>query len=172
MARIRYPDPSQYEREPLAERIKRERDGKVLNLYKMLLHSPPVAEGWLAFLTSIRQHAALPGRYRELAILRVAVLNGADYEFEVHVPFALKEGISPSVIDALRANLSQDGLDGADRAVIAYTDSMTREIHVSDDVFAQVREHFAERHVVELTATIAGYNCVSRFLEALRVDVE
>ena len=50
MARIRYPDPSQYEREPLAERIKRERGGKVLNLYKMLLHSPPVAEGWLAFL--------------------------------------------------------------------------------------------------------------------------
>ena len=162
----------QFEREPLAERIKRERGGKVLNLYKMLLHSPPVAEGWLAFFTSIRQHAALPGRYRELAILRVAVLNGADYEFDVHVPFALKEGVSPSVIDALRAKRVPDGLDGADRAVIAYADSMTREIHVPDDVFAEVREHFAERQVVELTATIAGYNCVSRFLEALRVDAE
>jgi AhpD family alkylhydroperoxidase len=171
VARIRYPDPSEFEREPLAERIKRERGGKVLNLYRMLFHSPPVAEGWLAFFTSIRQKAALTGRYRELAILRVAVLNGADYEFDVHVPFALKEGVSPSVIDALRAK-RVDGLDGADRAVIAYADSMTREIHVPDDVFAEVREHFAERQVVELTATIAGYNCVSRFLEALRVDAE
>jgi alkylhydroperoxidase family enzyme len=172
VARIRYPDPSQYEREPVVERIKRERGGSVLNLYKMLLHSPAVAEGWLAFLTSIRQKAALPGRYRELAILRVAVLNGADYEFEVHVPFALKEGWAQAVIDALRAKRVPDELDGADRAVIAYADSMTREIHVPDDIFASVREHFAERQIVELTATIAGYNCVSRFLEALRVDGE
>ena len=171
MARIRYPESSEYEHEPIAERIERER-GKVLNLYKMLLHSPPVAEGWLAFFTAIRQNAALPGRYRELAILRVAVLNGADYEFEVHVPFARNEGFAQAVIDALRAGRVPDGLEGADRAVIAYADSMTRQIHVPDEVFAQVREHFAERDVVELTATIAGYNCVSRFLEALRVDRE
>ena len=172
MARIPYPDPSRYEGEPLAERIKRERGGKVLNLYKMLLHSPPVAEGWLAFFTAVRQSAELPGRYRELAILRVAVLNGADYEFKAHAPFALKEGIAQAAIDALRARRVPDALDGADRAVIAYADSMTREIHVPDDVFAQVREHLAEHHVVELTATIAAYNCVSRFLEALRIDPE
>jgi alkylhydroperoxidase family enzyme len=172
VARIPYPDPSRYEHEPLAERIKRERGGNVLNLYKMLLHSPPVAEGWLAFFTSIRQNAALQGRYRELAILRVAVLNGASYEFEIHVPFALKEGCAAALVDALRAERVPDALDRADRAVIAYADSMTREIHVPDDVFAQVREHFDERQIVELTATIAGYNCVSRFLEALRVDGE
>ena len=49
---------------------------------------------------------------------------------------------------------------------------MTREIHVPDNVFARMREHFAERDVVELTATIAAYNCVSRFLEALRIDLD
>lgn len=172
MARIRYPDPFEYEAEPLAERIKRERGGQLLNLYKMLLHCPPVAEGWLAFLTSIRQKAELPGRYRELAILRVAVLNGADYEFAIHVPFALNEGLPQAVIDALPAGPPPDAMDGADRAVIAYADSMTRDIHVPDDVFAQVREHFDERQVVELTATIAAYNCVSRFLEALGIDSE
>jgi alkylhydroperoxidase family enzyme len=172
VARIRYPDPTQYEREPLAERIKRERGGKVLNLYRMLLHSPPVAEGWLAFFSSIRQKAALPGRYRELAILRVAVLNGADYEFEAHVPFALNEGLAQAAVDALRVERVPERLDSAGRAVLAYAESMTRAIHVPDEVFAQVREHFAERQVVELTATIAGYNCVSRFLEALRIDSE
>ena len=49
---------------------------------------------------------------------------------------------------------------------------MTRDVHVPDDVFAQVREHLTERYVIELTATIAAYNCVSRFLEALRIDPE
>jgi AhpD family alkylhydroperoxidase len=172
MARIPYPDPSRYEGQPLAERIRRERGGQLLNLYRMLLHSPPVTEGWLAFLTAIRHETELPARYRELAILRVAVLNGAEYEFEAHVPFALKEGVSREAIDALRANCTTSDLDEADRAVVAYADAMTREIHVPDDVFAQMREHFAERDVVELTATIAAYNCVSRFLEALRIDLE
>ena len=172
MARIPYPDFSLGDREPLAERIKRERGGKLLNLYKVLLHSPSLAEGWLAFLTSVRQRAELPGRYRELAILRVAVLNGAEYEFTAHVPFALREGIAQADIDALHANGVASGLTDADRAVLAYTDSMTREIRVADPVFAAVRMHFAEREIVELTATIAAYNCVSRFLEALRIDPE
>ena len=49
---------------------------------------------------------------------------------------------------------------------------MTRTIRVPDDVFAAVRRHFAEREMVELTATIGAYNLVSRFLEALQVDHE
>jgi alkylhydroperoxidase family enzyme len=172
MARIPYPDPSRYEREPLAERIRRERGGKILNLYRMLLHSPPFAEGWLGFFTAVRQKGTLPGRHRELAILRIAVLNGADYEFAAHVPFALKEGFEQPQLDALRDGRTPEGLTDADRAVIAYADAMTREIHVGDEVFARVRAHFGERDIVELTATVAGYNCVSRFLEAMRIDHE
>jgi alkylhydroperoxidase family enzyme len=45
-------------------------------------------------------------------------------------------------------------------------------VRVPDDIFARVRGHFAERELVELTVTIAGYNCVSRFLEAIQVDHE
>lgn len=172
MARIPYPDQSRYAREPLADRIKRERGGKILNLYKMLLHSPPIAEGWLTFFTAVRQKGTLSGRHRELAILRIAVLNGADYEFAAHVPFALKEGLAQAQLDALRANGLPEGLTDADRAVIAFADAMTREVHVPDEVFAQVQTHFGERDIVELTATIAGYNCVSRFLEAMRIDHE
>ena len=56
--------------------------------------------------------------------------------------------------------------------MLAYTTAMTREIRVRDDVFAAVRAHFAPAQVVELTATIGGYNLVSRFLEALEVDHE
>jgi alkylhydroperoxidase family enzyme len=172
MARIPYPDASGHELEPLVERIKGERGGKLLNLYKMLLHSPPVAEGWLTFFTAIRQSTELPGRYRELLILRIAVVNGAEYEFDAHAPVALSEGVSQAVIDDLRANRVPAALDDADRAVLEYADSMTRDVDVPDDVFARLREHLTERDVVELTATIAAYNCVSRFLEALRIDQE
>jgi alkylhydroperoxidase family enzyme len=46
---------------------------------------------------------------------------------------------------------------------------MTRDIQVPDELFAEVRRHFDTQDLVELTATIAGYNLVSRFLEAMQV---
>jgi alkylhydroperoxidase family enzyme len=170
MARISYPNPGDPGIAPLVERIKSER-GKLLNLYGMLLHSPPLAEGWLAFLTAVRQKCSLSCRIRELAIMRVAVINGADYEFRAHTPFALKEGISQPQIDALREG-KIDVFDEPERSVLAYCESMTREVHVPDAVFEAVRMHFNERELVELSATIAAYNLVSRFLEALQIDHE
>ena len=172
MARIPYPDLTQAEIAPVAERIKAERGGKVLNLYRMLLHSPPVADGWRAFLTAIRQKGLLPGRYRELVILQVAVLNRADYEFNAHVPFAIKEGFTAAQLETLKRGELPPDLTEADRAVLRYTDAMTRSVEVPEDVFAAVRANFTEREIVELTATVGAYNLVSRFIVAMKIDHE
>ena len=153
---------------PLIARIRTER-GKLLDLYKILLHSPAVVEGWLSFFTAIRQKTKLAGRYRELAILRVAILNGADYEYQAHLPFALKEGATGEQIAALKAWQLSPLFDATERAVLAYTDTMTKQIQVPDALFAEVQTHFDAQDLVELTATIAGYNLVSRFLEAMQV---
>ena len=169
MARLPYIEEADHpELAPLVARIKAER-GKLLDLYKLLLHSPAVMEGWLALFTAIRQKAKLGGRYREFAILRVALLNGADYEYQAHLPFALKEGASEAQIAALPAWQVSSSFDAAERALLAYTDAMTKQIQVPDALFEAVRAHFDEQELVELTATIAGYNLVSRFLEAMQV---
>lgn len=55
------------------------------------------------------------------------------------------------------------------RAVLAYCDAMTIGVKVDAEIFANVRSVFAEQEVVEITATVAAYNCVSRFLVALDV---
>lgn len=173
MARVAYGDENDSPAiKALADQIRSERDGRMLNLYSMLLNAPPVAEGWLALFTAIRQQCTLRGDYRELVILRVALLNGADYEYQVHVPFALSEGVTQCQIDALAQWQESSVLTPEQRAVLAYTDSMTRDIHVPDAVFDALRDYFNKREIVELTATIGGYNLVSRFLEALAVDPE
>ncbi|RYY69901.1 MAG: carboxymuconolactone decarboxylase family protein [Comamonadaceae bacterium] len=171
MARIGYPDDSNPEVAALRAQIVAER-GKLHNLYRLLLNSPPVAQGWLNFLTAIRQQTSISPAIRELSILRIAVINKADYEFVSHVPFALKAGLAQEQIDAI-AQWEGFGLfSPVERAVLGYTDSMTRDVHVPDAVFEAVRPHFDDRGMTELTATIAAYNLVSRFLEALHVDPE
>lgn len=169
MARIPYADPTRPEIKDLADRIVRER-GSLLHLYAMLLHSTPVAQGWLGYLTAIRHECALEGSLRELVIVEIAHLNGAAYEAEQHAPIALQEGLTQAQVDALPNWRDAVLFDATQQAVLAYCDSMTREVHVPADVFAQVRAVLDERRLVELTATIGAYNMVSRFLEALGID--
>ena len=169
MARIGFgSDDANAEVKALAEQIRRERGG-LGELYRTLLNSPPVAQGWLNLLTAIRQQCELSARYREIVIIRIAVINGADYEKQSHIPHARKAGMSDAQIEALSDWRSSKLFDEGDRAVLAYTDAMTRDVQVSDAVFGDVRKRFDDRQITELTATIAAYNLVSRFLIALQV---
>lgn len=168
MARLPYADLNNPDIKPLVDQIIAER-GSVLHLYQMLLHSRPVAQGWLNHLTGIRQNTTISGAIREMVIMRIAHLNRAPYEADQHAPIALKEGLSQQQLDALTDWESSNVFSDVERAVLAYTDAMTRNVQVSDDVFNAVKAHFDARELVELTATIATYNMVSRFLEALQI---
>ena len=168
MARLPYADLDGVDQAPLVQRIVAER-GSVLHLYQMLLHSPPLAEGWLAYLTAVRHKLTIGGALRELIIMRVAQLNGAPYEADQHQPIALQEGVTPAQLDALASWAGADCFDATERAVLRLTDAMTRDIHFDATLLAAVHERLGERGTVEAVATIAAYNMVSRFLEALQI---
>jgi len=143
--------------------------GEIPLLYQVLLNSAPVAQGWEKMLTAVRNRSSLPADLREMVIIRVAALNRAPYELEAHRPVALAAGVSEAKLDALRAPHPGDAFTPLERAVLALTDAMTREVQVSDALFDPLRAHFDERALVELVATVAAYNMVSRLLEALRI---
>ena len=171
MARLPYADLTTPQAQPLVERIVAER-GSVLHLYQMLLHSPPLAEGWLAFLTAVRHKLSLPGDLRELVIMRVAILNGAPYEAEQHAPIALAEGLSQAQLDALGDWPTAQVYTPLQQDILALTDAMTRDIQVPEERISALREQLGEKCLVELVATIGAYNMVSRFLEALQIHSE
>jgi AhpD family alkylhydroperoxidase len=170
MAHLPYADLSAPELQPLVQRIVAER-GSVLHLYQMLMHSPPLAEGWLGYMTAVRQRMQLPGALRELVIMRIAHLNGAPYEADQHAPIALQEGLSADQLAALAAwPAAPEGLfTPQQQNVLRLADAMTRDIHVDAALVQLLRAELGERQLVELVGTIASYNMVSRFLEALQI---
>ena len=170
MTRIPYADENQNAEVAAAAAEIRKTRGQVSNLYRLLLNSPPVARGWVNLLTAVRQQCHLAGKYREITIMRVAIINGADFEYKSHIAFALKEGLRQEQIDALPEWQESDVFDAAERAVLAYTDAMTNDVQVPDSVFDPLKLHFDARELTELTVTIAAYNLVSRFLEAVQFD--
>ena len=148
----------------------------LLPLDLALLHSYPVTEGWNSFIGAIRTRTTLTTVVRELAICRVAVVNGALFEWEQHAPLLTEGGLSADALKFIgdaEADFSNEAassvLSADQRAVLKYTDAMTKTVTVPDEVFAELKGCFDEREVVEITATIAAYNCVSRFLVALDV---
>ena len=149
----------------IVDRVRERRaPGELLLLDRALLHAPPVADGWNSFFGSIRQRSTLSDDIRELAISRVAVLTKAHFEWDQHSPLAEKAGVN---LEALKRD--GEGLTAKQLAVLRYTDAMTKEVQVNKDMFSGVQQYFNNREVVEITATIAAYNCCSRFLVALDV---
>jgi alkylhydroperoxidase family enzyme len=156
----------------LIARIKSERGGRLLTLYKVLLNSEPIADGWLRLFTAIRQRTILDGSIREIAILRIAAINNALYEFEAHRPFALQEGVPEDWLEDIKAGRIPAGADERTHAVINYTDALTRDATVSQAAHDQVRAYLSEREMLEFVVTVAAYNMVSRVLNALRIEHE
>jgi alkylhydroperoxidase family enzyme len=176
MPRIAYLPPDVNEPATLVAAIRARRGGELLNLDRMLLHSPPLAAGWNAFLKAVRTELSLDVRLREMAICAVAAANGAAYEFHHHAPVFLHAGGTVAQVEALRApdRAVEDGalFDPQARAVLRLTIDMTRQVAVSDAAFEAVRLALGDRGTVELVGVIAAYNMVSRFLVALGITAE
>lgn len=156
----------------LVQAVRARRGGRLLNLDRQLLHSSPLARGWNHYMGAVRGETVLDGGLRELVILLVAVLNRAPYEFHQHVPVALAEGLTRAQVDAVALWQESPLFDECQRDVLAYAQAMTLQVQVAQELFDAVRRRFDDRALVELTATVAAYNMVSRFLEALQIDIE
>ncbi|MBI5254894.1 MAG: carboxymuconolactone decarboxylase family protein [Burkholderiales bacterium] len=177
MPRLPYLTDEQAGPPELVAAIRARRGGRLGNLDRILLHSPPVATGWGQLMGRVRNELALSPKLKELAMCAVAVLNRADYELHHHAPLLLAAGGTQAQIDALAqlpASAEREDLfDAAERATLALTVQMTRDVAVSDAVFDSVRQALGEdRLVFELITVIAAYNMVSRILVAVGIDIE
>ena len=171
------PDDDQIGPKELVDAIRSRRpEGKLLNLDRILLHSPAYAKGWNGLFAAIRGQLSLPPKLRETAIMAVGALNQADYEWVQHESEYLKAGGTQAQLAALKnvaAAAKNDKLfDEGERATLALTEEMTRSIKVSDATMKRIRKALPLDQVVELVGTIAGYNMASRFLVATGVELE
>ena len=157
----------------MIERFRAGRRGKLINIYRLLLNAPPLAESWFNHSNAVRWKATLPGRLREIVIIRIGHVTNSQYVLRQLVPsLALADGLSLVECDALADWRASKCFSASERAVLAYADTMTRDIVVPDAVFAEVERHFNAREIVELTVLIATYNMNARVLQALQLDLE
>ncbi len=157
---------------PFIARVKSER-GRLINLYRVLMNSPAIAAGWLDFNSTVRYSTTLDAALREMIILRVSILNGAEYQARIHgASHALQAGLTAEQIAALDAWQDSTLFTPAQRAALAWTDAMTRQIEVADPLHAELKRHFNDQAIVEITVLAGAYNMHTRVARALRIEPE
>ena len=146
--------------------------GPFRNQVAVFAHVPAAMTHLMSMLMDLREAATLPKRYLEIAIVVVSKLNECHYCVAHHKPFLAVEGISPAGIDRL-LEADNPELDEVDRLVIAYARTAWETPNrISDTLFQQLRQHFSEAQVVELTLRITLCGFFNRFNDALQIETE
>lgn len=153
----------------LADIQARRPGGQLIGIDRLLLRSPPLAEGWNGLMRRVRAEFQLKLEYLELIMLRVAVLNGASFEWDVHYPVYLQAGGTEAKAAALQQPEPGAEFSSLERLLIELTDQSTRGVVVEAMVIEALKQTLGERQTVEAVATVAAYNMVSRFLVALDI---
>jgi len=153
----------------LADIQARRPGGQLIGIDRLLLRSAPLAEGWNGLMRRVRAEFELKLEYLELIMLRVAVLNGASFEWDVHYPVYLQAGGTEAKAKALQQSELDSQFSALERLLIELTDQSTRGVAVEAPVIEALKTSLGERQAVEAVATVAAYNMVSRFLVALDI---
>ncbi|KAF7372745.1 putative glycosidase C21B10.07 [Mycena sanguinolenta] len=165
--------------DPIADAIRARRtNGTLLDLDGVLLNVPLLAQAHSNLFDVIRSNSSLPPTMRELIILRVVVLTNASYEWIQHEPVARMAGLTTEQLLVIRLAppfFASQGLNftavlGADLvAAMTFTDWITQNIRVPDDVFDSLRPFLNDSQLVEAVGTAASY-AGGRLIVALNVD--
>ncbi len=130
MARLPYLEP---ESAPPAVRELFDRLPAKLNVFKLMAHAETLFRPLLALGTAILAQEELPPRMRELAILRVARLAAAEYEWVQHVPMAHAAGVGEAQVEALRrGEIDPVCFDPVERLVLRFVLNITNATAAPD----------------------------------------
>ena len=170
MARLPYVDPAK-----ASERVREtlERVPAPLKIFFMMAHAETNLRPLLRLGTSILTAQKLNAALRELAILRVARLSPAEYEWIQHVPIAQAVGVTAAQVEALkRDDIIASCFSATEQLVLRFTTEVVRDVRASDAAFAEMTRHFSPQEIVELILAIGFYMTMARLMETTGIDIE
>jgi AhpD family alkylhydroperoxidase len=127
----------------------------------------------LKALYEIEKYLAGSGLEHKLLLLikmRASQINGCAYCLDMHSIDARAEGETEQRLYTLNAWAETPFFSDRERAALAWTEAATNvsETHVPDEVFEEVKKHFSEKEIVDLTLAVAMINLWNRVAISLR----
>lgn len=133
-----------------------------------LLRNPALLERVAKLGELLRFESVLDPRVRELATCVVARHVSNRFEWAMHAPLALKAGIAPDAIEALRQGAAPPTLAADEQAAFEFVRELLATHGVSDPTYRSALARWGERGVVELTTLVGYFAMVSWLMNVAR----
>ncbi len=120
------------------------------------------------------QGCSLDSGLIHLVKMRASQINGCAYCLNMHSRDARAEGETEQRLYLLDAWHESPCYSDRERAALAWTEALTlvTEGHVPDEVYAEVKPHFSEKELIDLSFVIAAINSWNRLSIASRTMPE
>ena len=145
--------------------------GKVVGPLKVWLNNPGLAEHAQALGAYARFNSSLPPRLSELAICITGAFWKANYEWFAHAPMAIKAGIDPAAIEAIRVGSTPKLTKSDEQTVYDFATELVRNKRVSSATFERAKKELGLTSVIDLVGIIGYYSLVSVTLNAFEMPL-
>ncbi len=144
-----------------------------VNILDTLVRHPALLRRWMPFFVHVLHKSSLSARDREILILRVGRLCGAEYEWSQHVPFGERAGLSADEIRGIA-----EGADAAvwtdahDRNLIRAAEQLHRHTMLDDELWHALSSRYNTHQMMDAVFTVGQYRLVSAGLNSLCIQLD
>ena len=170
---MRLPGVQQSETGPLLRLvywITRRRYGKLLDPLVMTAYHPGILRGYVAYELALERADRVEERLKDLAATQAATMVGCQFCIDIGSALLQKAGVSDEQLRELPSYRDSDAFTREEKLVLEYARVLTdTPVVVPDELFSELRRHFDEAQLVELTASITFENYRARFNHAFGI---
>ena len=142
------------------------------NVFPTLARNPELFRAWLRFGGYLLTAGKLPGRDRELLILRTALLCRSAYEWGQHVRISLQGGIDRETIDRVAEGPDAEGWSGHDAALLRAADELHDDARISDATWEALAQTYDQAQLIEATMVVGHYQMLAYVLNSCGVELD
>ena len=159
------------EQRKAAEVFRANRKQDVFGPFVPLHRSPEVMLRAMAVGDYLRYRTVFPTKLNEFIILITARHFTQQYEWFVHYPIALKEGLPREIADAIADGRRPAGMSPDEELIHDFCTELLRNHSVSDPTYARAVARFGEQGTIEMVGVVAYYTFQSMVLNTARTPV-
>jgi 4-carboxymuconolactone decarboxylase len=145
--------------------------GAEANIFTTLVRAEGLTRKWLPFGGKLL-NGKIPGRDRELLILRTGWNCRAEYEWAQHVPIGLAVGLAQEEIDRVPAGPEAPGWSPFDAALLRAADELHHHWCITDSTWAELTARYDTAQLIELPMLVGHYHMVAMTLNSLGVQLD
>jgi len=142
------------------------------HIHRTVANAPNLLRRFVALADELRNGTELDPKLRELALMTVGRLTGAEYEFVHHWNISFKVGVRRDQLEQLADYAASPAFNDQERAVMRYAEEATRNVRVSEVTFDALRGFLDNLRITELVMNVAFYNTVVRVIVPCGVELE